>query len=227
MVRVGSLYDMTLVKEPHIDSRTGQTPEQQLQAIFKAAGPCTSSGTRWWSSWRAGCGPATSAGCRWRRWTPRSASRWRTGSGTRCSPSLSPGGGRPPPLPHLSNKTLNVMLRLEGDGQEALGLIPVPQSLPPPYFVLRERGLRYILTEDVLLAHADRMFPAFSIPEPGGDLRDPECGHQPGGTRRMRWTRDYRQHMRKIVKSATAWPRSAWRSRAAGTKRGSTPCAGG
>lgn len=30
---------MTLVKEPHIDSRTGQTPEQQLQAIFKAAGP--------------------------------------------------------------------------------------------------------------------------------------------------------------------------------------------
>ena len=39
MVRVGSLYDMTLVKEPHIDSRTGQTPEQQLQAIFKAAGP--------------------------------------------------------------------------------------------------------------------------------------------------------------------------------------------
>ena len=33
MIRVGSLYDMTLVKEEHIDSRTGQTPEQQLQAI--------------------------------------------------------------------------------------------------------------------------------------------------------------------------------------------------
>ena len=29
MIRVGSLYDMTLVKEEHIDSRTGQTPEQQ------------------------------------------------------------------------------------------------------------------------------------------------------------------------------------------------------
>ena len=25
MIRVGSLYDMTLVKEEHIDSRTGQT----------------------------------------------------------------------------------------------------------------------------------------------------------------------------------------------------------
>lgn len=35
------------------------------------------------------------------------------------------------PFPHLSNKTLNVMLRLEGDGQEALGLIPVPQTCPP------------------------------------------------------------------------------------------------
>ena len=39
MIRVGSLYDMTLVKEEHIDSRTGQTPEQQLQAIFKAVTP--------------------------------------------------------------------------------------------------------------------------------------------------------------------------------------------
>ena len=39
MIRVGSLDDMTLVKEEHIDSRTGQTPEQQLQAIFKAVTP--------------------------------------------------------------------------------------------------------------------------------------------------------------------------------------------
>ena len=34
MIRVGSIYDMTLVKQAHIDSKSGLTPEQQ-QAIQK------------------------------------------------------------------------------------------------------------------------------------------------------------------------------------------------
>ena len=36
MIRVGSISDMTLSKEHHVDSKSGLTPQQQLQAIFKA-----------------------------------------------------------------------------------------------------------------------------------------------------------------------------------------------
>ena len=39
MIRVGSLCDLTLVKEPHFDARTGQTPDQQLAAIYQAVTP--------------------------------------------------------------------------------------------------------------------------------------------------------------------------------------------
>ena len=36
MVRVGSLTDMAMVKDEHLDSKSGKTPQQQLQAIFRA-----------------------------------------------------------------------------------------------------------------------------------------------------------------------------------------------
>ena len=39
MIRVGSIYDLTLVKKTHVDSKSGLTPAQQLAAIFEAVGP--------------------------------------------------------------------------------------------------------------------------------------------------------------------------------------------
>lgn len=39
MVRVGSLHDMSLLKETHIDSKTGKTPSEQLADVFCALVP--------------------------------------------------------------------------------------------------------------------------------------------------------------------------------------------
>ncbi len=39
MVRVGSLTDMTLLKQTHVDNKSGDTPAQQLEAIFRACPP--------------------------------------------------------------------------------------------------------------------------------------------------------------------------------------------
>ena len=36
MIRVGSLYDLSLLEHQHIDNKTGQTPKEQLSAIFAA-----------------------------------------------------------------------------------------------------------------------------------------------------------------------------------------------
>ncbi len=69
MIRVGSIYDLTLIKQTHVDTKSGLTPAQQLAAIFQAVGPSTSSGTSSWRSWRPGCGPATSAISPSRSWT--------------------------------------------------------------------------------------------------------------------------------------------------------------
>ena len=86
MVRVGSLYDMTLVKEPHIDSRTGQTPEQQLQAIFKAAGPLYKQRDKVFDQLDLRLRQGAQAG-------------GELVPGRGAAHPLPPGGGRPPPLP--------------------------------------------------------------------------------------------------------------------------------
>lgn len=39
MIRVGSLYDMAAVDNRHIDSRSGMTPQEQLDAIYEAVAP--------------------------------------------------------------------------------------------------------------------------------------------------------------------------------------------
>ena len=39
MIRVGSLYDQTLLPKPKNDSKTGMTPAEQLDAIFSAVAP--------------------------------------------------------------------------------------------------------------------------------------------------------------------------------------------
>ena len=39
MIRVGSLYDMAAVDGKKIDSRSGMTPRQQLEAIYRAVAP--------------------------------------------------------------------------------------------------------------------------------------------------------------------------------------------
>jgi len=199
MVRVGSLYDMTLVKEPHIDSRTGQTPEQQLQAIFKAAGPLYKQRDKVVEQLESRLRACNICRLPVEEMDTKERKQVENWFRDEVQPILSPQVvDARHPFPHLSNKTLNVMLRLEADGQEALGLIPVPQSLPP-YFILRERGLRYILTEDVLLAYADRMFPAFSIRSRAvisvtrnADISPEDEAYEVD--------EDYRQHMRKIVK---------------------------
>ena len=39
MIRVGSLYDMVQTDEKHRDSRSGMTPQEQLDAIYAAVAP--------------------------------------------------------------------------------------------------------------------------------------------------------------------------------------------
>ena len=39
MIRVGSLYDMAAVDNKKLDIRSGMTPEQQLDAIYRAVAP--------------------------------------------------------------------------------------------------------------------------------------------------------------------------------------------
>ena len=199
MIRVGSLCDLTLVKEPHFDARTGQTPDQQLSAIYQAVTPLYKMRDKVVDQLEKRL--RTCNICRMTMDEMDTKERKQVENWFRdeLQPILSPQVvDSRHPFPHLSNKVLNIVLRLQSDGQEALGLIPIPQSLAP-YFVLRERGVRYILTEDVLLEYAKKLFPTFSVQGKAvcsvtrnADISPEDEAYDVD--------EDYRQHMRKIVK---------------------------
>ena len=173
MIRVGSLYDMTLPLYKQRDKVV-----EQLESRLRACNICRMSMDEMDTKER------------------KQVENWFQDE---VRPILSPQVvDSRHPFPHLSNKTLNVVLRLESEGQQSLGLIPVPQSLPP-YFTLRERGLRYILTEDVILEYAKRLFPAFSVQGKAVASVTRNADISPEDET-YEVDEDFRQHMRKIVK---------------------------
>ena len=55
------------------------------------------------------------------------------------------------PFPHLPTKVLTIAVTLQREnGETSFGVIPVPKALPACY-QLEEHGLRYILTEQIIL----------------------------------------------------------------------------
>jgi len=200
MVRVGSLFDLTLLKEPHIDVRTGKTPQQQLQAIFKAAEPLykqrdktleqLEGRLRWCNICRLSMAELDHK-------ARKQAERWFR---DQVLPVLSPQViDLHHPFPHLSNKSLNVALSLRRENKHAFGLIPLPQGLPP-FFQLEEgQGVRFVLCEEVLLEFADQIFDQYTVAEKAivsvtrnADISPEDEAYEVN--------EDYRQHMRKILK---------------------------
>ena len=159
MIRVGSLFDLTLLKEPHIDVRTGKTPHQQLQAIFKAVEPLykqrdktleqLEGRLRWCNICRLSMAELDHK-------ARKQAERWFR---DQVLPVLSPQViDLHHPFPHLANKSLNVALALRRENKHAFGLIPLPQGLPPFFQLEDGQGVRFVLCEEVLLEFADQIF---------------------------------------------------------------------
>ncbi len=199
MIRVGSLSDMLLIHEPHIDSRTGQTPEQQLRGIFQAVAQLYQQRDHVVAQLERHLRTCNICRLRPSELDGKQRRQMEDWFRTELQPILSPqvvDARRP--FPHLSNKALNIVLQLGGEGKNSFGLIPVPQSIPP-YLRLQEDGLHYILTEDVLLACAGALFPNFTV-ESGTVAAVTRNADISPEDEAYEVDEDIRQHKRKIVK---------------------------
>ena len=199
MIRVGSISDMTLSKEHHVDSKSGLTPQQQLQAIFKAVPALYKQRDKIVSQLETRL-----RSCNICNLTPeeldgkerKQAERWFRDY---VQPVLSPMVvDAHHPFPHLPSGSLAVALTLRLDGATRFGLVPIPKSLPA-YLRLEERGLRYLLTEQVVLAFADVLFENCKVVEKcilsvtrNADISPEDEDYDVG--------EDFRAHMQKVLK---------------------------
>ena len=199
MIRVGSLTDMAMVKQTHVDNKSGRTPQEQLQAIFKAVVPLYKQRDKVFDQLdlrlRA-CNICRLSMEELDSRAKKQVERWYT---EQVRPVLSPlVVDLHHPFPHLSNKRLTIALALRRGDQESFGFLPLPPGIPP-FLRLDERGVHYILLEDVLMEYAGEVFDQFSVVEKAviavtrnADISPEDEAYDVD--------EDFRQHMRKIVK---------------------------
>lgn len=199
MIRVGSLTDMAMVKDEHLDNKSGKTPHQQLQAIFRAVPALYKQRDKVVEQLEGRL-----RSCNVCRLTMeeldgkarKQVDRW---FHDQVRPILSPLVlDIHHPFPHLPNKALSLFLGLRKNGTDTYGLLPVPGSLPP-FFQLEERGVRYLLLEDILSWYAGEIFDQFTITgrcvvsvTRNADISPEDEAYDVD--------EDFRAHMRKIIK---------------------------
>ena len=199
MIRVGSIYDMTLSKQSHVDSKSGMTPSEQLEAIFKAMPALYKQRDKTVATINSrlrSCNICCLSPSELDGKEKKQAEQWFRDS---IYPVLSPmviNGHHP--FPHLPSKSLNVILILQREGERVFGLAPTPKALPE-LFCFKESGLRYILTEQLVLEYAGRLFHSYQVVEKhvmcvtrNADISPEDEDYDVG--------EDFREHMIKVLK---------------------------
>ncbi|MCD8365719.1 MAG: polyphosphate kinase 1 [Clostridiales bacterium] len=202
MVRVGSLHDLSLLKEKHIDARTGKTPQEQLDDIFKALVPLYKRRDKVMAELESRCRACNICRMDYGELDNKAKKQAALWFESEVHPILSPQiVDVHNPFPHLANKGLYIVLVLQRDDKDLLGILPVPDSLPA-FLRLNEGGVHFILTEDVLMEFTDRVFDQYLILEQAvicvtrnADIAPEDEAYDVD--------MDFRQLMRKIVKKRT------------------------
>ena len=199
MIRVGSIYDMTLVKKAHVDTKSGLTPAQQLAAILAAVGPLYKQRDKVVSQLETRLRACNICGLTISELDAKEKKQVERYFRDYIVPVLSPQVvDAHHPFPHLPSKSLNVAMTLRrGEGQY-FGIVPIPKSLPP-FLQLSERGLRYLLIEQIVQEYAGEIFDQYQVVSKAvisvtrnADISPEDEDYDVSG--------DFRQHMRKVLK---------------------------
>lgn len=115
------------------------------------------------------------------------------------------------PFPHLPSKTLNIAVSLKRDGESCFGIVPIPKSVPA-YLKLNERGLRYVLIEQLVLEYVGDIFDQYAVESKAviSVTRNADISPEDEITTSTTTTAST---CARSSKSAPGWPPSAWKSR--------------
>ena len=199
MIRVGSIYDMTLSKQDYVDSRSGLTPAEQLQAICKAVPALYKQRDKIVSQLEKRLRACNICALKPEELDGKERKQVERWFKDYVQPVLSPMVmDSHHPFPHLPSKSLNIVLSLRRDGERKFGLISIPKALPT-FLRLEERGLRYLLTEQIVLTYADSLFDTYQVEEKHviSVTRNADISPEDEDYDVME---DFREHMQKVLK---------------------------
>ena len=163
MIRVGSLYDMSLTDNSTIDSRSGMNPKEQLDAIFTAVAPLYKERDKTYSEIKKLLNPYGVCGLSIKELEQQEKKYVKKYFKDQILPILSPQiVDANHPFPHLLNKELYVIASLKQNGTSMIGIVPVPQFVSDILY-LPGHDIRYIRMEKVIMEYLDVVFDKYEV----------------------------------------------------------------
>ena len=163
MIRVGSLYDMSLTDNSTIDSRSGMNPKEQLDAIFAAVAPLYKERDKTYSEIKKLLNPYGVCGLSIKELEQQEKKYVKKYFKDQILPILSPQiVDANHPFPHLLNKELYVIASLKQNGTSMIVIVPVPQFVSDILY-LPGHDIRYIRMEKVIMEYLDVVFDKYEV----------------------------------------------------------------
>ncbi len=160
MVRVGSLFDLSIVAPDEVENKSGKTPSEQLLDIFDAVKPLIEYRDTVYSAILNELKEYGIADVGYSELTKPEKKEVENYYKLYIAPLLSPQIiDQSHPFPHLKNKSIYIAALLKKGQNELLGIVGVPESLEPN-FKLNDSG-RYIRMEEIISAHVKDYFGAY------------------------------------------------------------------
>ena len=198
MVRVGSLTDLSYLKEITTDNKTGMTPKEQLQAIYKKTAELVVEKDEIFNQVKGELEKLGIIDLEYKYLSKSAKRKVEAYYSNFIEPILSPQIIDPHhPFPFIENDSLYIVAELVGEHSKPYGLVPVPKSISR-YYVVAE-GLQFIRTENIIKQLSPSLFTNFKVKNAhvinvirNTDLEIEEdlADHD----------QDYRSHMKRILK---------------------------
>lgn len=163
MVRVGSLFDLAAITPDYIDSKSGDTPEEQLNNIFFTVRPLYKKRDMIYGNVTKELSNRGVIELLFDELTDAEREYVIGYSKEYIKPLISPQiVNSSHPFPEIINKNIYIAALLEEKKNERVGLVEIPDSVPR-IIMLPGDGCRYIRTEEVIKSYIKKIFPSYDV----------------------------------------------------------------
>lgn len=163
MIRVGSLFDMASVEDKTMDSKSGLTLKEQLQAVYDAVAPLYKERDKTYAEIKKQLHPYGVCGLDFKELEAQEKKYVKKYFKEQILPILSPQiVDANHPFPHLLNKEIYVVADLKLENKSMMGIVPVPQFVSDILY-LPGHDIRYIRMEKVIIEYLDLVFDQYQV----------------------------------------------------------------
>lgn len=164
MIRVGSLTDRVLVDDNKEDNKTGMTPKEQLEAIYKRVKELVPIKDETYFDTVKELEKIGVEHVKISSLTPEEEEYLRAYFNSEIRPLISPQVvDKRHPFPFLKNKEIYAVTHLESKNSVKLGIIPAGGSFPRIIPLPDKSRLRFLLAEDVILHYCGSVFENYRL----------------------------------------------------------------